>query len=123
MSRSTWPRPSSPSRSDEVDQVADLDGVAGEERDLLEVLATPGVLPGQRLDVARQLREEEVDQRPRDELRDAAAAALLEQAALDDGALVVGLDVADARLGQERPERAVEEARMPVDGCPCPTRR
>ena len=41
----------------EVDEVADLDRVAGEERDLLEVLAPPGVLAGERLDVARQLAE------------------------------------------------------------------
>src|SRR4029079_2603779 len=82
----------------EVDEVADLDRVAGEEGDLLEDGAPAGVLAGERLDVARELRKEEVDERTRDELGDAAAAALGEHAALHDGPLVVGLDVADARL-------------------------
>ena len=70
----------------DVDQVPDLDRVAGEERDLLEQRPPPGVLAGERLDQPGQLREEEVDQRPRDELRDPAAAALLEDAVLDDRA-------------------------------------
>ena len=98
----------------EVDEVADLDRVAGEERDRLEMLAPARVLAGERLDQARQLGEEQVDERPRHELRDPAAAALLEHAALDDRALVVALDVADARLGQQRAERAVDQPRVPV---------
>ena len=57
---------------------------------------------------------EEVDQRPRDELRDAAAAALLEHAVLDDRALVVALDVLEPRLVQQRPERPVDHPRVPV---------
>ena len=61
----------------DVDEVADLDRVAREERDRLEQRATPGVLAGERLDEPRQLREEEVDERARDELRDPAAAALV----------------------------------------------
>ena len=40
----------------DVDEVADLDRVAGEERDLLEQGPPPGVLAGERLDEARQLR-------------------------------------------------------------------
>ncbi len=81
---------------------------------LLQVLAPSRVLARERLDVARQLGIEEVDERPRDELRDAAAAALLHLAVLDDRPLVVRLDVADARLRQQRPQRAVQEPGMPV---------
>ena len=95
--------------------MTDLDRVASEERDLLEMLAPAGVLAGERLDVARQLGEEEVDQRSSDELRDASAAAFLEHTALDDRSLVVGLDVADPLLDQQRAEGAVEEAWMPVE--------
>ena len=51
----------------------------------------------------------------RHELRHAAAAALLELAALDDRALVVRLDVADTRLREKRAKRTEQEARMPVD--------
>ena len=58
--------------------------------------------------------EEQVDQRPGDELGDPAAAALLELAVLDDRALVVALDVLQARLVEERPERAVDHPRVPV---------
>ena len=63
-----------------VDQVPDLDRVAGEERDRLEERPAARVLARERLDQPRQLRVEEVDERPRDELRDSAAAALLEDA-------------------------------------------
>ena len=63
-----------------VDEVADLDRVAGEERDRLEQRAPARVLAGERLDDPGQLREEQVDERPRDELGDPAAAALLEDA-------------------------------------------
>ena len=123
MSRSTWPKPLSPKPLGKVDEVADLDRIAREERDLLEVLAPAGVLAGERLDVARQLGEEEVDQRPRHELGDAAAAALLEQPALDDRALVVGLDVADARLGRAAGRASRRGSAGASPGCPCRTRR
>ena len=53
----------------------DLHRVAGEEGDVLEDLPPPGVLTRERLDVARELGEEEVDERPRDELGDTAATA------------------------------------------------
>ena len=59
---------------DDVDQQADLDRVAGEERHALEERAAAGVLAGERLDHARQLGEEEVDERARHELGDATAA-------------------------------------------------
>src|SRR5947207_6564851 len=68
----------------DVDEVADLDRVAGEERDALEQRAPAGVLPGQRLDQARELGKEEVDQRSCDQLRDPSPAALPEDAALHD---------------------------------------
>ena len=103
-----------PSALGGVDEVADLDRVAGEERDRLEQRPAARVLAGQRLDHPRQLRVEEVDERSGDELRDPAAAALLEDAALDDRALVVALDVLQPRLVEERPERPVDHARVPV---------
>src|SRR4029079_10259441 len=86
---------------DDVDQVPDLDRIAGEEGDLLEQSAATRVLAGQRLDEARKLGEEEVDQGPGHELGHAAAAALPEHAALDDRALVVSLHVLQARLVEE----------------------
>src|SRR4029078_3577913 len=61
-----------------IDQMPDLDRIAGEERDRLEQRPAPGVLAGEGVDHPRQLWVEEVDQRSCDELRDAAAAALLE---------------------------------------------
>src|SRR5262245_2943483 len=87
-----------------VDEVADLDRVAREERDRLEQRPTPRVLPGERLDETGQLGVEEVDERPGDELRHATAAAFLEHAFLDDRALVVALDVLQPRLVEQRPE-------------------
>src|SRR6266480_981543 len=92
----------------DVDEMYDLDRVACEERHRLEQSASTGVLARQRLDQPGQLGEEQVDERSRDELRDPAAAALLELAALDDRALVVALDVLEARLVKQRPERPVD---------------
>ena len=113
-SRSTWPRPFEAAPFDDVDEVPDLHGVAGEEGQRLEQAPPAGVLAGERLDQAGQLGEEEVDQRPGDKLGDPAAAALLEDAALDDRAAVVALDVLDALLGDQRADRAVDHARVPV---------
>src|SRR5450759_2808390 len=96
----------------DIDEVADLDRVAGEERDRLEERPAARVLPGERLDEAGQLRVEEVDQRPRDELRDPAAAALLEGAAFHDRSLVVALDVLQTWLRKERPCGATSAVRQ-----------
>ncbi len=98
----------------DIDQVPDLHRVAGEERDLLEQAAASRVLAGERLDKPRQLGEEEVDQRPSDELGHAPAAALAEHPALHDRALVVALDVLQARLVEQWPERPVDHPRVPV---------
>ena len=59
-----------------IDEVPDLDRVPGEERNLLQERAPPRVLAREWLDEAGQLGEEEVDERPCDELRDPAAAAV-----------------------------------------------
>src|SRR6478672_762082 len=96
-----------------VDEVADLDRVAGEERDRLEQRAAARVLSRQRLDHPRQLRVEEVDEGARDELGDAPSAALGQDATLDDGALVVALDVLQAWLVEQRSERAVDHPVVP----------
>ena len=98
----------------DVDQVPDLHGVAGEKGDRLEQAAAPGVLAGERLDEPGEVRVEEVDQGPRDQLGDPAAAALAKHPALHDRALVVALDVLDARLNEQRAERPVGHPRMPV---------
>src|SRR5712671_107901 len=97
-----------------VDEMPDLDCVPREERDRLEQRPPPGIFAGERLDHPRQLREEQVDERPRDELGDPAAATLLEDATLDDRALVVALHVLETRLVEERPERPVDHPGMPV---------
>ena len=97
-----------------IDQVPDLHGVSREERDRLEQRPAAGILPRQRLDHPRQLRVEQVDERSSDELRDPPAAAFLEHAVLHDRALVVALDVLQARLVEERPERPVDHPRVPV---------
>src|SRR5512135_1558777 len=86
----------------DVDEVPDLDRVAGEERDLLEERPAARVLAGEGLDEARQLGEEQVQERPRHELGHAPAAALPEDAALDDRTLVVALDVLQPRLVEQR---------------------
>src|SRR6476661_2693543 len=97
-----------------IDEVADLDRIAREERDRLEQAPAAGVFPGERLDEPGQLGIEEVDQWARHELRHAAAATLLELAALHDRPLVVALDVLQPRLVEERPERAVHHPVVPV---------
>ena len=98
----------------DVDQVPDLDGVAGEERERLEQAAAARVLAGERLDEARQVRVEQVDERARDQLGDPASAAFAEHASLDDRALVVTLDVLDPRLHEKRAQRAVGHPWVPV---------
>ncbi len=92
----------------------DLDGIPREEGDRLEEASPTGVLAGKRLDEARQVGEEQVDERPRDELGDPAAAALLEHAVLHDRALVIALHVLDPRLREQRAERPVGHPRVPV---------
>ena len=99
---------------EDVDEQADLDGVAGEERQRLEQRPPAGVLPGQRLDDARQLGEEEVDERPCHQLGDAPAALRLQGVALADRPLVEALHVLELRLDEQRAEQAVDEARLDV---------
>ena len=65
-----------------VDQQRDLDAVAGGERQPLQQVAAGGVLAGERLDEAGQLRPVQVQQRPGDQLGDASAAG-----GMDDGAV------------------------------------
>src|SRR5690349_24605753 len=80
----------------------------------LQQRAPAGVLARERLDEPGELGKEEVDERSRDQLGDAAAAALLEHAALDDRALVEALHVLEARLQEQRPQGPVDHPRMPV---------
>src|SRR5439155_23509013 len=60
---------------DDIDEEAEVDAVALDERDLLEELAAARVLAGKRLGEHRQLREEERDQRTGDQLGDPPALA------------------------------------------------
>ena len=98
----------------DVDQVADLDGVTREEGDRLEHAPAPGILAREWLDEPRKLRVEQVDERPSDQLRDPAAAALLQDSAFHDRPAVVALDVLDPLLGDERADRSVDHPRVPV---------
>ena len=97
-----------------VDEVADLHRIPSEEGDRLEQRATAGVLSGQRLDHPRQRGVEQVDERSGDELCDPATTTLLEDPLNDDRALVIALDVLQARLKEERPQRPVDHPVVPV---------
>src|SRR5688500_16942245 len=106
--------PREPGLIEDVDEQSDLDRVAGEEGQRLEQLAPSGVLARERLDHARQLGEEEVDERACHQLRDAAAALGLERVAGPDRSLVETLDVLDLRLRQEGTDEPVDEPRLNV---------
>ena len=57
-----------------VDEQTCLYPIAGEEGELLQGLAPPRVLAGERLDQTRKPRKKKVDQRPRGQLRHPPAA-------------------------------------------------
>src|SRR6266566_4252886 len=99
---------------EDVDQQPYLDRVAGEERHRLEELPSPGVLPGEGLDESGELGEEEIDEWPRHQLRDAPAALGHDPVPVADGALVEALHVGDALLTQQRAQQPVDEARLDV---------
>ena len=63
-----------PDGVERVDEQADLDAVAGGERQALQQRAAGGVLAGERLHEAGELRPVQVEQRTRDQLGDATAA-------------------------------------------------
>src|ERR1700737_1294978 len=83
------------------EQQSELDPVTGEERYALQHPAAAGVLAGQRLNEARELRKEEVEQGPRGQLGDASATLSLELPAKLQGAPVEALDVMDLRIGEQ----------------------
>ena len=72
--RSTCAIASTPEALDDVDEEAELDAPSLDERQRLEHLAPAGVLARERLHDVGELREQRRQQRPGDELGDAAAA-------------------------------------------------
>jgi hypothetical protein len=82
------------------------------ERHPVQYLPPPVGLPGQRLYEAGQIRPEQVEQRPGEHLRDAAAAVRLGVSSGRQRAMVEALDERDGRVGQQGPEQARDEARI-----------
>src|SRR5947209_11573417 len=97
-----------------VDQLRDLHPVAAREREPLEERPPRRDLPGQRLTELRQLGIEEVQQRPRGELGDTAAAVGYRHAAALERPPVEALHVLHARLAEDRTEHAAGEVRAEV---------
>src|SRR5262249_42940680 len=100
--------------SGDVDQQAQLDAVPGGESQLLQQLAPAGVLAGERLHDAGQIRQEEVEHRARDQLGYPPAAGRVGDLPLPDGTFVEGLDVLNALVGQQRADQPVHEAGVDV---------
>src|SRR6266511_3894224 len=99
-SRSTWAFPSRPQRL---------------AMSTSRPSSTPSrVLAGERLHEPGQIRPEQVDHRPGEQLGDAAAAAGVGDLAVAQGPLIEGLDVLDGLVGQQRPVQAVDEAGVDV---------
>ena len=82
---------------EDVDEQAELDPVATGEGHLLEHLTARRVLAAERLHEAGELRPELVQQRPGDQLGDAAAAGRADGAADRQRAVVGALDEGDRR--------------------------
>src|ERR1700722_2556422 len=99
-----------------VDQHADLDPVAGEERHVGEQLPTGRELARQRLHEARELRVEEVEERLGHQLGDPAAAVGDGLLALLERTPVGGLDELDAGVLEYRAEGPVDEVLLEVGG-------
>ena len=87
---------------DEVDEQADLDAPALDERHRLEQRAPAGVLTGERLHEPREVREQRRDDRPGHELGDPPAAGGLAV----QRAAVVALHEADRGIGEQRLRRS-----------------
>jgi len=66
--------PCKPDSPPNVHQHRDLDSVSGEEGDLLEQRESAGNLAGERLPEGRQIRHQQLEQRPRGQLRNPAPA-------------------------------------------------
>lgn len=94
-----------------VDQHAGLHAITAEERKLLERSAPAGVFTGQRLNDAGQLGIKQVEQRPRDQLGDSAAAVGLQLIADANRPLVETLDELHLRPLEQRPEQSIDETR------------
>src|SRR5450759_43172 len=103
-----------PELPQDVQQQPALDAVAGEERDALEDLPPAGVLARERLHEPGELRPEQVQHRARGELGHAPSARRPQDAAVLERPLVERLDVADLRLGEQRPNEPVQESRVDV---------
>ena len=97
-----------------VDEHAQLDAVAGDERDGLEQLAARGELAGERLHEPGQLRPGEVEERAGDELAHPAAAVDVDGAVTDQRPVVEALDEGDAGIVEQRAEQPGDEARLDV---------
>src|SRR5438093_2547117 len=94
-----------PHRLNDVHQQPDLHRIASEEGERLEQAAPPRVLTGEWLDDPRQLGEEQIDERTRHELGDAATALRDDSLPLLVRASIEALDVLKARLAEQRPKQ------------------
>ena len=94
-----------------VDQQRDVDPVAGHERQSLEQLTAGGDLARERLLDRREVRVEQVQQRPRRQLGDAAAAVRERHVTDLERPLVEALDERQTGVAHERTEQTTEEVR------------
>src|SRR5207237_2702533 len=93
---------------------AQLDPIAGEERHAFQHLTPAGVLAGERLHHAGELRKEQVEQRSGGQLGDPASALGLNLRAELQRAPVEALDILHLGIAQQRPEQAVDELGVDV---------
>src|SRR5262249_36836072 len=99
---------------DDVDQVASLHTVPGEEGQSLEQLTPAGILTSQRLYQPGQHRIEEIDERACRELGNPSTTGGLKLAAEVQRPPVETFDVADPGVDEQRADRAVHELRVDV---------
>ena len=102
-----------PVHAQQLEQHADLDAVAGDERHPQQVLADERALAGQRLGEAEEAGLVPPQQRPGDELGHAAAAGRLPFAPVPRP-VVEALDHDERRVAQQRVEQPDDERRVEV---------
>ncbi len=97
-----------------IDEQPGLDTIASEKGELLQSAAPPRILTGERLDQARQFWKEEVDERPRSQLRHPPTTTGDELIALLERAPVETFDIPDTPVAQQWPQDAIHKSGVDV---------
>ena len=105
-----------PGQLEDVDEHRDLDAVPRHERHALEQGAATGVLTGEGLDEAGQVRPVQVEQRARHQLGHPAAARREDGLTGLQRAVVERLDEARRRAGQQRADHPCHELGVELFG-------